>query len=214
MARTLSDDPPLHPVRLLRHSAEKRRLSEALARTCREYIAEVPRQPERLSTARLSLRQPVQADAVPVLGILSNPAVVQHNPSDLVTELEDVEALMRHWLGHWERFGFGNCCVFEEKTGRLVGSCGLRWMTIHGDRVLNLMYRFHPSTWGQGYATEAATALVHWAQESLPTEVIVARIRPRNLASQRVATKIGLRRDSAFDDQGEDGVDWAFTGRS
>jgi hypothetical protein len=34
------------------------------------------------------------------------------------------------------------------------------------------------------------------------------------LASQRVATKIGLRRDPAFDDQGEDGVDWAFNDRS
>jgi [ribosomal protein S5]-alanine N-acetyltransferase len=194
--------------------AEKRTLPEVLARTRREYIAEVPRQPVRLLTARLSLRQPAQADAVAILGILSNPSVVQHNPSDLVTELEGVEALVRHWLGHWERHGFGNCCVFEEKTGRLVGNCGVRWMTIHGDRVLNLMYRFHPSTWGHGYATEAAAVLLHWAQGSLPAELVVARIRPTNLASQRVATKIGLRRDPDFDDHGEDGVDWAFTDRS
>ncbi|GAB3882732.1 GNAT family N-acetyltransferase [Terrabacter terrigena] len=165
-------------------------------------------------TARLSLRQPALADAVAVLDILSDPSVVQHNPSDLVTELEDVEALVTQWLRHWERHGFGNCCVFEEETGRLVGSCGLRWMTIKEDRVLNLMYRFHPSAWGQGYATEAAAALLHWAQESLPAEPVVARIRPTNLASQRVATKIGLRRDPAFDDHGEDGLDWAFTHRS
>jgi RimJ/RimL family protein N-acetyltransferase len=76
------------------------------------------------------------------------------------------------------------------------------------------MYRFHPSTWGQGYATEAAAGLLQWAQESLPTDLVVARIRPTNPASQRVATKIGLRRDPAFDDHGEDGVDWAFTCRS
>jgi RimJ/RimL family protein N-acetyltransferase len=76
------------------------------------------------------------------------------------------------------------------------------------------MYRFHPSTWGRGYATEAAAALLQWAQESLPAELVVARIRPTNLASHRVATKIGLQRDPAFDDHGEDGVDWAFTDRS
>ncbi len=175
---------------------------------------EVTRQPVRLSTARLSLRQPVQADAGAILGILSNPLVVQHNPSDLLTELEDVEALVRQWLAHWERHGFGNCCVFEETSGRLVGNCGLRWMTIHGDRVLNLMYRFHPSTWGRGYATEAAAALLSWAQDSLPTELVVARVRPTNVASQRVATKIGLRRDPTFDALGEDGVDWAFTDRT
>lgn len=193
--------------------AQNRTLPEELLSACRQYIAEVPRQPLRLLTARLSLRQPAQADAVAILGILSNPSVVQHNPSDVVTELEDVEALVTRWLGHWERHGFGHCSVFEEGTGRLVGSCGLRWMTIHDDRVLNLMYRFHPSTWGLGYATEAATALLHWAQESLPTELVVARIRPSNEASQRVATKIGLLRDPAYDDEGEDGVDWAFTSR-
>jgi hypothetical protein len=73
-------------------SAEKGTSPEVLARTRRQYIAEVPRQPVRLSTARLSLRQPAQADALAILGILANPSVVQHNPSDLVTELEDVEA--------------------------------------------------------------------------------------------------------------------------
>jgi hypothetical protein len=39
-------------------------------------------------------------------------------------------------------------------------------------------------------------------------------VRPGNLASQRVARKIGLRRDPNFDDQGADGLDWAFTSRS
>lgn len=174
----------------------------------------MPRQPVRLVTARLSLRQPAQADAAAILGILSHPSVVEHNPSDLVTQLEDVEALVSRWLEHWEQHGFGNCCVFEEETGRLVGNCGVRWMTIHGDGVLNLMYRFHPSTWGRGYATEAAAALLDWAHMSLATELVVARIRPANLASQRVATKIGLLRDSAFDDRGGDGMDWAFTDRS
>ena len=173
----------------------------------------MPRQPVPLMTARLSLRQPAQADAVAVLGILSNPLVVEHNPSAVVTELEDVEALVGQWLEHWERHGFGNCCVFEEETGRLVGNCGVRWATIRGDRVLNLMYRLHPSTWGHGYATEAAAALLQWVRESLPTELVVARVRPTNTASQRVATKIGLRRDPASDDHGEDGFDWAFTGR-
>ena len=179
----------------------------------RRYSAEVPRQPVRLLTPRLSLRRPAQADAPAVLEILSSPSVVHHNPSDLVTEPDAVEALLGRWLAHWQRHGFGNCCVFEEATGRLVGTCGLRWMTIHETQVLNLMYRFHPSVWGQGYATEATAALVNWAHESLPTATVVARIRPANAASHGVATKIGLRRDPAFDDRGQDGLDWAFTDR-
>lgn len=56
--------------------------------------------------------------------------------------------------------------------------------------------------------------MVGWAQKSLPGEIVVARIRPSNRASQRVAAKVGLRRDPDFDGEGDDGLDWAFTDRA
>ena len=67
------------------------------------------------STARLWLRQPTPADAPAVLRILSNRSVVEHNPSDLVMELSEVEVLLGRWLRHWSEHGFGNCCVFEKR---------------------------------------------------------------------------------------------------
>jgi len=166
------------------------------------------------STARLSLRPPTPADAPAVLRILSNRSVVEHNPSDLVVELFEIEMLFGRWLKHWSEHGFGNCCVLEKQTGDLIGNCGIRWMTVQAAPVLNLMYRFDPSAWGRGYATEAARAVLDWTFQNLPGQVVLARVRPGNLASQRVATKIGLRRDPIFDVQGEDGLDWAFTSRS
>ena len=166
------------------------------------------------STARLSLRPPTPADAPAVLRILSNRSVVEHNPSDLVVELSEIEMLFVRWLKHWSEHGFGNCCVLEKQTGELIGNCGIRWMTVQAAPVLNLMYRFDPSAWGRGYATEAARAVLDWTFQNLPGQVVLARVRPGNLASQRVATKIGLRRDPIFDVQGEDGLDWAFTSRS
>jgi RimJ/RimL family protein N-acetyltransferase len=161
----------------------------------------------------LSLRPPTPADAPAVLRILSNQSVIEHNPSDLVVELSEIEALLWRWLDHWSEHGFGNCCVVEKETGHLIGNCGIRRMTVRGAPVLNLMYRFHPSAWGRGYATEAARAAFNWTSRNLPGQVVVARVRPGNLASQGVARKIGLRRDPIFDDQGEDGLDWAFTNR-
>lgn len=169
--------------------------------------------PEWLSTARLSLRPPTPSDAPAVFRIASNRSVVEHNPSELVMELSEVEVLLGRWLKHWSEHGFGNCCVFENKTGQLIGACGIRWMTVQVTPVLNLMYRFDPGTWGRGYATEAAGAVLDWANRSVPGQVVLARVRPGNVASQGVARKIGLRRDPTFDDQGEDGLDWAFTNR-
>jgi [ribosomal protein S5]-alanine N-acetyltransferase len=170
--------------------------------------------PEWQSTARLSLRLPTPADAPAVLRILSNRSVVEHNQSELVVELTEVELQLGRWLEHWSEHGFGNCCVIEKETGQLIGNCGIRWMTVETVPVLNLLYRFDPSTWGRGYATEAAQAVLDWTLQNLPGQVVLARVRPRNLASQTVARKIGLRRDPTFDAQGADGLDRAFTSRS
>lgn len=169
--------------------------------------------PEWQSTTRLSLRPPTAADAPDVLRILSDDSVVKYNPADRVEHLSEVEALLGRWLGHWSQHGFGNCCVFDKETERLIGNCGVRRMTVHSTPVLNLMYRFDPSAWGRGYATEAALAVLDWASRNLPGEIVLARVRPRNEASQAVARRIGLRRDPPFDDQGKDGLDWAFTNR-
>src|SRR6478735_3098655 len=90
---------------------------------------------EWLSTARLSLRPPTPADGPAVLRILSDRSVVEHNPSDLVEELSEVEALLERWLVHWSEHGFGNSCVVEKATGRLIGNCGVRRTTVRGAPV-------------------------------------------------------------------------------
>lgn len=76
------------------------------------------------------------------------------------------------------------------------------------------MYRFLPATWGKGYATESAAAVLEWAHRSCPEATVLARVRPQNVGSHKVSTKVGLRRDPRFDDMGEDGLDWAYTNRS
>jgi RimJ/RimL family protein N-acetyltransferase len=95
----------------------------------------------------------------------------------------------------------------------VVGYCGVKAMSAHGQPVLNLIYRFIPSVWGRGYATEAAIAAAAWVDQNQPDSTLLVRVRPANQASQNVALKAGLRRDPAMDDQGEDGLDLAFTNR-
>jgi ribosomal-protein-alanine N-acetyltransferase len=86
-------------------------------------------------------------------------------------------------------------------------------MLVRGRPVLNLVYRFVPDVWGRGFATEVAAAVVSRVMGDMPTETVVARVRPDNLPSQNVALKAGLQRDVTMDCEGEDGVDWVFTGR-
>ncbi len=121
-----------------------------------------------LLTARLVLARPRPEDADGVLAVLSDPRTVEHNPSDRVDDLEVARALVARWIQHWEDNGFGYWCVFESGSSTLAGVCGTKRMTVHGHAVLNLKYRFGPERWGQGYATEAAAAVLAWVGEQQP----------------------------------------------
>jgi hypothetical protein len=59
-------------------------------------------------------------------------------------------------------------------------------------------------------AGEAATAVTAWASRQIPDLPLIARVRPANLASQRVAIRAGLTRAEHLDTTGYDGLDWIF----
>ncbi len=61
---------------------------------------------------------------------------------------------------------------------------------------------------GQGYATEGAQAMRDWLAATGTTQ-FMAHIRPDHVASEKVATAIGLRRTDQVDNDGE--VIWVAT---
>lgn len=166
-----------------------------------------------LTTERLTLSRPRLSDAAQVFAVLGDPRTVEHNPSDRLETHGESAELVTRWIRHWEEHGFGYWCVRERSSERVIGYAGVKRMTLQGRPVVNLVYRFVPEEWGQGYATEAAAAIVAQLRRETPTESIVARVRPDNLASQNVALKVGLKRDAELDCQGEDGPDWVFSNR-
>jgi ribosomal-protein-alanine N-acetyltransferase len=79
--------------------------------------------------------------------------------------------------------------------------------------VLNLFDRLTPAAWGDRIPSEAATAVVAWAGTVKPDLPIIARVRPDNIASRRVAVRTGLQRAEHLDEEGEDGLDLIFAAR-
>ena len=86
-------------------------------------------------------------------------------------------------------------------------------MELHGEPVLNLFYRFAPSAWGRGFAGEAAGAVTAWAATHVADLALIARVRPADTASQRVAERAGLSRAPHLDTEGYDGFDWIYVAR-
>lgn len=167
--------------------------------------------PERLATTRLRLTRPRAGDVDAVLALHHDPRAVAHNPSDALGDAAEAAALFARWDEHWRLYGFGYWMVRRARDdGTPIGVCGIKRMDLAGRTVLNLMYRFAPSAWGQGFAGEAAAAVVAWAGAGQPATPLVARVRPENTASHRVATRIGLIRAPHLDGPGYDGPDQIY----
>ncbi|NUW34664.1 GNAT family N-acetyltransferase [Nonomuraea sp. SMC257] len=165
---------------------------------------------EELLTDRLSLRRPVPDDIDAIFAIHNDPATCLHNPSDALSKREEATELFQRWDDHWRRRGHGYWVVRRRGSDQALGFCGTKVMDLDGMSVLNLFYRFEVSSWGQGVAGEAATAVVEWMTERVPDLPVIARVRPANTASQRVAVRAGLVRAEHLDTAGEDGLDQIF----
>jgi ribosomal-protein-alanine N-acetyltransferase len=90
---------------------------------------------------------------------------------------------IRPWFFRW---------IIERMRRRLVGSVGFAGHP-KDDGVVLLGYSVYPEFEGRGYASEAATAMVEWALAQDRVTAVQATIFPEHVASQRVATKAGLR---------------------
>lgn len=102
----------------------------------------------------------------------------------------------RNYVEH----GFG-LWVIETHAGEFVGDCGLTMQDVEGAWFVEAGWHVRPDCRGRGYATEAARA-VRDAARSAGVGHLIAIIRPGNVASQRVATSIGLALEREIDKLG------------
>ncbi|GAC1353983.1 MAG: GNAT family N-acetyltransferase [Ktedonobacteraceae bacterium] len=157
----------------------------------------------RVQTARLLLRRLQLTDGPAMFQVHGDPATYHYSPAALHPDLATSEEMLRSCLHHWETYGFGYWAVTPAQQETIVGFGGLEYRHWRDRDALNLYYRFTPSAWGQGYATELAQRAVSMAREHLPKFPVIARTRPANLASQQVAQKVGLLRLPEQESEGE-----------
>jgi RimJ/RimL family protein N-acetyltransferase len=95
----------------------------------------------------------------------------------------------------WDRGSGVVWAVVRRQDDRLIGACGLTIERDH-DRA-ELGYWIGKPYWGNGYATEAAAALVRYAFASGLNRVMARHFRG-NVASGRVMQKIGMRQEGVM----------------
>lgn len=163
------------------------RSREPTTRSVPSYPAEVLPAP----TTRLRFRPMTWDDLDDVEVVLTAPDPVRLDQRPRTRA--DAERWVEWTLGNYAAHGFG-LWVIETHDGRFAGDCGLTIQYVDDEPHVEVGYRVHPDLRRQGLATEAAAAVRDTAAAE-GIEHLVAIIRPANLPSQRVATKIGLRRE-------------------
>ncbi|MGG6294031.1 GNAT family N-acetyltransferase [Leptolyngbya sp. AN02str] len=88
-----------------------------------------------------------------------------------------------------ERFGLWLLCRLT--TLRPLGFCGFYYFSAIAEP--QLIYVIHPSEQTQGYATEAAQAVVQYAFSTLRRDRLFANVHGQNLAARRVLEKLGAQ---------------------
>lgn len=160
----------------------------------------------QLETKRLLLRPMLPSDFDALLMIFTDPDVMAAFNHPLFTHQQMQRWLQRN-LDHQNQHGYGLFSVILKETGELIGNCGLEQMD--DMNAAELGYDFRSEFWNQGYATESACAVRDYAFEVLHLPQLISLIRVGNLASKRVAEKVGMALADEFTRYGI--LYWKFT---
>ena len=144
-------------------------------------------------TERLHLRRLTGEDLDDIHGLMSDPDVMRFSLDGPMSR-KQVAGWLDGVLRSYDENGWGRYRVEEKQTGRFAGVCGfLLWPDVDGRREVEIGYRFLPDTWGKGYATEAASACRDVGFGEFGLTRLVSLIEAENVASWKVAEKVGMR---------------------
>lgn len=145
-----------------------------------------------IESERLLMRPFTENDVEAFFVLLSHPEVVRFTGEPPVGSVDEaLEKLRIAPLGDYEKHGFGRHAVVLKETGELVGFTGFKYLP-ERDGEVDIGYRFVPSCWGRGIATESCLAVLPWAFESLELDRVIGLVEDGNPASSRVLEKCGF----------------------
>ncbi len=161
---------------------------ESLAELDIEYLERVRRRYNHIpwdigETERCLIRELSLSDLPALYELYDKPGMTDYVEPlyDYETELEYQKAYIENMYGFYE---YGMWLVFSKETGKLIGRAGLE----HNE----MGYMIAPEFWNMGYATEVCRFIIDYARENTDFEELYCRIDERNVASVRLAKKLGF----------------------
>ncbi|MDX3638327.1 GNAT family N-acetyltransferase [Streptomyces sp. MB09-02B] len=144
--------------------------------------------PAPVTTERLVLREPEARDRAVFIDLLASPEVHTYlgGPRGRGELEREMPVVPERWAGSF----------VVDLDGVMIGQILLRRAPEHqrpaAAGMVDLGYLFLPGAWGFGYAAEACAAALGWFDGALPGEPVVLTTQTANVASMRLAARLGF----------------------
>ena len=155
-------------------------------------------------TDRLILREVLPIDVEGMFELDSNPLVHEYLGNNPVKTKNKAMEAIEYIRQQYDERGIGRWVAIEKNTGDFIGWSGLK-LNIGKKEELDgkqnfydIGFRFIPSYWGKGYATESSLAALDHGFKTMNIETIVGIALIDNIASNKVLQNIGLKHINDF----------------
>jgi RimJ/RimL family protein N-acetyltransferase len=150
-----------------------------------------------LDTQRLTLCRLQNNDAPFILELLNQPSFIQFIGDRKVRTVEQARGYIANGPVHsYTEHGYGLLVVQLKSNATLIGMCGLVKREYLPDPDIG--FAFLPDHWSQGFAQEAASAVIAHAFTALAMRRILAIVQPDNAPSIRLLHKLGFTGERPF----------------
>lgn len=148
----------------------------------------------RLETDRLLIRPYLPEDLEECFALMQDKDLFHFLDMDVMT-FEEYSGLF-HWLIDCYKVGFDRDFKYSfniilKESGTHIGWCGIGGAEFDHSRK-EIYYLIGRAYWGNGYAKEAAKALLAFAFNTIGLQEVIAVVKPDNVASRKVIESLGL----------------------
>ena len=156
-----------------------------------------------METDRLRLRPVTVYDTALMLAVWNDPAFIENVSDRGIRTVEQArEAIKAGAEKLFEDYGYGPYCMSLKSDGTMIGICGIFKRENIDDPDIG--FGVLPDYCENGYAGEAAKAVVDYARTTLGIGVLTALVSPTNAPSIGLIEKLGLTFERMITMPGED----------
>ncbi len=152
-----------------------------------------------ITTNRLILRPWIPEDIEPFAKLNADPLVREYFSS--ILNRKESDHVAKFISDEIEKNGYGFWAVSAPQISDFIGFIGIRPVDFesHFTPAVEIGWRLAREFWGNGYATEGATAALKYGFQTLNLDEIVAFTAVANARSRNVMEKIGMHRSPEDD---------------